>query len=279
MTMEALSAAAWVGALLVCGGVAYAGFRIFEWSRIYQPRRAVLQTPDAYGLPYEDIQFVAEDGVLLHGWWLPQAEAEGTILYLHGSGGNLGEKLETIRGLYQRLGLHVFAFDYRGYGHSRGIPTEPGTYRDARAAFEVVRSQYGDCEEPPVVVFGRSLGGAIAVRLAMDKPIKGLIVEATFTSIVDMATELHPGLPARRFGAVHYPSIDRVGRLGMPKLIAHSRDDELVPFRLGQALYEAAAPPKQFFEYRGLHAEHPWARTPAYWDVMKTFVDRALAGG
>jgi fermentation-respiration switch protein FrsA (DUF1100 family) len=257
-------------------GIAWILGRWFEWRQVFRPDRPLDMDPGQLGVPYEDVTFVAEDSVQLHGWWIPASEEAGTLIYLHGAAGNMGTRVEELKAL-RRLGLNLFAFDYRGYGKSRGFPTEPGTYRDARAAFEVVRARYGDMDAPPVVAYGHSLGGAVAIQLARDKPVRGVIVEGTFSSITDIAVLRHPNLPVRRFGAIRYDSCSRVPGLTLPKLIAHSRDDETVPFALARKLFDAAAEPKQFIELRGAHSDSTQLHTPAYWRQVQAFVDRALA--
>ncbi len=255
--------------------VLWLAFRWFEWRSLYAPSRVIEATPREVGLEYEDVEFVAEDTVRLHGWWIPHPEARGTILYCHGNGLNIANRIGLCRDLHS-LGLNVFIFDYRGYGRSRGRPTEQGTYRDARAAYEVVRAKYDDADDPPVIVYGASLGGTIAAQLALDKPVRGAIFEASFTSVVDVGERLYPWLPVRRLAAFRYEAVKRVPHIAAPKLFASSRDDQLIPFELGKALYEAAAEPKAFFELTGSHDEAGWNQTPAYWPVFSAFIDRVF---
>ncbi len=252
--------------------------RFFEWRQVFRPDRALDANPGQLGITYEDVTFITEDAVRLHGWWIPAAAEAGTVIYLHGAAGNIGTRVELLHDL-QRLGLNLFAFDYRGYGESRGFPSEDGTYRDARAAFEVVRARYDDVDAPPVIVYGHSLGGAVAAQLARDKPVRGLIVEGSFTSITDIAELRHPRLPVRKFGTIRYDACLRVSELTLPKLFAHSRDDETIPYENGRTLFEAAAEPKQFVELRGAHSDLGWVQTTGYWEQLQAFVDRVLSRG
>ena len=256
---------------LVALGVIWFCARYFEWKNLYYPAKALESTPASMGLAYENITFVTEDGRTLNGWWIPCENARGTVIHCHGNAGNIGDRV-WMAADFNRLGVNVFLFDYRGYGLSRGIPTERGTYLDARAAYEVVRAKYGDAENPPVIVHGQSLGGAVAVQLALDKPVRGLMVESTFSSVPEMARILYPGLPVWRLCSFKYDSLSKVGRLGIPKLFAHSREDDLVPFELGRKLYEAAAQPKQFIQLTGGHNEAGWPASPAYWSAIERFV-------
>jgi len=249
--------------------------RWFEWRNVFHPARTLATTPKDLGLDFEEVRFVAEDGVALHGWWIPHANARGTIIHCHGNAGNIGDRA-WMAADFHRLGVNVFLFDYRGYGASKGIPTEKGTYRDARAAYEVVRARYADAETPPVIVHGQSLGGAVAVQLALDKPVKGLIVESTFSSTVDMGRRLYPWLPVKLLCTFRYDSASKVGRLNTPGLYAHSAQDDLVPFDLGLQLYERAPQPKEFVELRGGHNDAGWALSPDYWRAIEAFVTRVF---
>lgn len=263
-----------VGILFWCG-VLWLLARWFEWKNVYAPSKEIEATPDAAGLEFEDIEFVAEDGVRLHGWWIPHPEARGVILYCHGNGSNIGSRVDLCRDL-RALGVNIFIFDYRGYGRSRGWSTEQGTYRDARAAYEVIRAKYDDAENPPVLVYGSSLGACIAAQLAVDKPVVGAVFEAGFSSVVEVGKHLFPHLPVSLISRFRYEADRRVAQIRVPKLFASSRDDQLIPFELGQKLYDAAAEPKTFFELRGPHGESGWNETPAFWPALAAFVDRVL---
>lgn len=264
-----------VGTGLIVVTALWLFFRFFEWRSMYYPGRHIAFTPADAGLVYEDVSFLAEDDARLHGWWIAADHAPGTLIVCHGNAGNMGDRVGLAADLH-RLGLNLFMFDYRGYGRSRGIPTEKGTYKDARAAFEVVRSRYQDTETPPIAVFGRSLGGGVAVQLALDRPVRALVVENTFTSTMDMARHLYPWLPTSlcRF---RYDSLSKVGRLRVPKLFAHALHDEVVPFSLGEALFARAAEPKAMVQLRGGHNDTGWATTPGYWETLSRFLAEHLA--
>ena len=249
--------------------------RWFEWRSVFVPSRAMSGDPSQEGLAFEDVFFMTEDAKLLHGWWIPHPAARGTVLYCHGNAGNIGGRVGLCRDLH-RLRVNLFIFDYRGYGRSKGWPTEQGTYRDARAAYEVVRARYGDAEDPPVIVYGASLGGAVASQLALDKPVRGVVVESSFPSAADVGDVLYPWLPVRAICIFRYDAARRLARVNAPKLLASSRDDQLIPFELGMRLYDAAAPPKQFVELRGPHDEAGWNETPAYWAALERFVSVVL---
>lgn len=263
------------GWLLVGLAAVYGYLRYFEWRNIYYPSRELLQDPAAYGLEYENIEFMSEDGRLLHGWWIPHPSARGTVIHCHGNAGNIGDRIWMAADLH-RLGVNVFLFDYRGYGRSRGLPTEQGTYRDARAAYEVVRTRYADAENPPVVVHGQSLGGAVAIQLALDKPVRAVIVESTFSSVIDMGRMMYPGLPVRLFCHFRYESTNKVAGLRVPAIFAHSPTDDVVPFELGRRLFENAPEPKEFHRLAGGHNDSGWQTSAEYWQAISNLFDRVL---
>mgnify|MGYP003586132247 CR=1 FL=1 len=259
---------------LIAGGV-YAYLRYFEWRNLYYPARELQDTPADAGLEYEDVAFVAEDGVALHGWWIPCEKACGTVLHCHGNAGNIGDRVYLAADLH-RLGVNVFLFDYRGYGRSRGIPTEQGTYRDARAAYEVVRARYRDAEDPPVIAHGQSLGGVVAIQLALDKRVRGVVVESVLPSTIELGARLYPWLPVRWFCGFRYDAISKAAKLGGPKLFAHSRDDEMIPYDLARKVFDAAPEPKRFVELAGGHNDAGWSATPEYWKALEEFVGEVL---
>ena len=261
--------------VLVALGAVWGYLRFFEWRNLYYPSRELDATPSVFGLQYEDVNFISEDGRMLHGWWIPHPEARGTILHCHGNAGNIGDRAWMAADLH-RLKVNVFLFDYRGYGESRGLPTEQGTYRDARAAFEVVRAKHKDSDNPPVVLHGQSLGGAVAVQLALDKPVRGLIVESSFSSVSDVGEKLYPVMPIRWFCRFRYDSASKVRSVVVPKIFAHSPQDDLIPYELGERLYRAAAEPKEFVVLEGSHNDAGWTLTPAYWRAVESLLNRVL---
>jgi len=218
---------------------------------VYVPTREIETNPGDIGLSYENIDFAAADKTPLHGWFIPAENERGVILFCHGNAGNISHRLETIR-LFHEIGLSVFIFDYRGYGRSGGKTTENGTYDDARAAWNWLTGTK-NYSENKIVVFGRSLGGAVAGWLAREENPRALILESAFTSVGDMGAQLYPYMPVKLLIRFHYRTIDYVGRAECPVMILHSPDDELVSYEQGRRLYEAAPEPKRFFEISGGH--------------------------
>ncbi len=208
---------------------------------LFFPSRAV---PDATAVPdlvVEELVFETEDGARLHGWWVPaQARRRGRVLLCHGNGGAIGDRTAHAR-LLTMAGFDVLLFDYRGYGRSRGKPSEHATRRDARAAHAALHRRTPDDR---VFYLGESLGAAVALALALERPPAGLILQSAFTSVRDMARLHYPYIP-RALVPDAYPSIALVRYLRAPLLVVHGERDEIVPASHGEALFHAAPAPKR----------------------------------
>lgn len=241
-------------------------------SLIYYPTRQLEATPVAIGLDYQDVDLITSDGVAIHGWYLPRTNARATLLFLHGNGGNISDRLETLR-LFHRLGLAVLIIDYRGYGRSDGEPSEQGTYLDAEAAWQWLVEQQRLAPEQ-IVIFGRSLGGAVAAWLAQQHPAGALLLESTFTSLPDIGSELYPFLPVRWLSRFQYATIQRLPSIHSPLWVGHSPDDELVRYHHGQRLFTAGNEPKQFFRMSGGHNDGFLVSGAAYRQSLDDFLRR-----
>ncbi len=242
-----------IAVLAVVGYVLAAAYLYFFQEKfVYVPSARIKGTPASAGMYYEEVSLVASDGVRLTGWYLPLADARGTVLFCHGNAGNISNLLGVAEDAH-RLGLGILLFDYRGYGQSEGTPSEEGTYRDAAAAWDYLVAEAG---VPPerIVVIGRSLGGPIAAQLVQGKTPAALFLEATFTSIPELGQALYPIFPVGLLARYEYPTLEYLKQIRCPVLVSHSRDDEFIVFAHGQRLYEAAAQPKAFSELRGGHS-------------------------
>jgi len=238
------------------------------------PGREYEATPKQENLPYENITLTTADGVNLVAWFVPAKNPRGTLLYAHGNAGNISHRLDSIR-LFHDLGLSVFIFDYRGYGQSSGEPSEEGTYRDAEAAWQHLTAQRG-IAPAHIVVFGESLGAAVAAHLAAQHRPGALILASAFTSVPDLAAELYPLLPVRWITRYRYDTRRYLQDVHAPVLVAHSREDEIIPWQHGSALYDAAHEPKQFLELRGGHNDLFYANSEPFARATESFIGQHL---
>lgn len=226
---------------------------LFQPRLVYFPQigRELAATPQAYGLDFESVNLSTEDGETLRAWWVPAQDARGTILFFHGNAGNISHRIDYLL-MFRKLGYATLIFDYRGYGNSTGSPTEEGTYRDAAAAWRWLTQTRG-IGPGDIVYAGESLGGAVASWLAVRHPPRALVLMSTFTSAPDLGAQVYPFIPVRLISRFRYDNMSHVRQIKVPMLVAHSRDDDIVPFAHGRQIFEAACEPKQLLEMRGGH--------------------------
>ncbi len=240
---------------LIALGLVYLGFVGIVWllqgRMIHFPTRELVTTPADIGLSYEEVSLTTADKEELQGWFLPAANARATLLFFHGNAGNISHRLESLQ-IFNKLRLSVLIIDYRGYGSSSGSPSEQGLYSDAQAAYRYLVEARG-VEPERLVIFGRSLGGAVAAKLAADNPAGALILESSFTSVPDLGAQLYPFLPVRLLSRYQYDTRAYVQNVEAPVLIVHSRDDETIPYEHGRALYQAAPEPRRLLDLQGSH--------------------------
>ena len=262
--------------LLVVAGILGAGM-IFglEKLMLYVPERKLEATPLHEGLQYEDVWFPAKDGTRLHGWFVPANAARFTVLWFHGNAGNISHRVNNLKYLHRRLGVNVFIFDYRGYGQSEGRffnLSEQATYSDGAGAVAYLSGR-AEVRRTRVVYFGRSLGAAVAVEIARETPPTGLIIETTFTSIVDMSKIVLPYFPVRRFLRTRYETVKKLPELHVPILIIHGDQDEVVPLAQAERLLTAANPPKRLYTIHGArHNDTYIVGGEAYFQAWEEFL-------
>lgn len=271
----------WLAAVLGWGAAVYVGLAlylyVFQARYVYfpdLPSRAVEATPADIGLAFQALTLSTADGEALAGWFIPASAARGTLLYLHGNGGNIGHRLDQVE-VFHRLGLNVLIIDYRGYGASSGRPSEEGTYQDALAAWNYLTQEKRLAPER-VVVFGESLGGSVAAWLAARQPPAGLVIYASFTSVPEMAQALYPMFPASRLARYRYDTRAALRGVNCPVLILHSPEDEIIPFSHGQALLAAAREPKRLVELRGGHNDALEVSREVYTREIGAFLQQFL---
>lgn len=238
--------------LIIAAILFIAYVRYLETASIFYPTRGIAATPRELGLPFEDVYLSTQDKVTIHGWFIPAPGAKSTFLFFHGNAGNIGDRLQKISDFHQ-MGLNVLIIDYRGYGKSEGTPSEAGLYKDALAAYDYLHNSKGIAPKH-MIAYGASLGGAVAVDLAAKRELAALIIDSAFSSAAAMAKRIYPFVPSFLI-QTKLDSLTKIRNLTIPKLFIHSRDDEIVPFRLGQELYEAAAGQKEFLVISGTHNE------------------------
>lgn len=238
------------------------------------PGRELQASPADIGLEYEPVSFVTNDNVRLHGWFVESKIDRGTLLFLHGNAGNISHRLDSLR-IFNHLGLSTLIIDYRGYGQSEGKVTEEGTYLDAEAAWQYLTGTRG-IDPQRIIVFGRSLGGAVAANLVAKHPAAGLIMESVFTSVPDMAAKLYPVFPVRLLCRYQYNARQSLHSVSSPVLIIHSPDDEIIPYKNGQELFTSANEPKTFLKIRGGHNDGFIASGPLYYDGLDDFISASL---
>ena len=267
--------------IIVMAAAAYAvvllALFVFQSRLVYfpnMPSRAIGPGPDSIGLAYEPVEIITEDGIKLDAWYVPAQEPHGVVLFFHGNAGNISHRLDSLR-IFNALNLDTLIFDYRGYGRSEGKVSEQGTYRDGEAVWRYLTETRG-IAATEIVIFGRSLGAAIAANVASRHRPGALILESGFVSVPEMAAALYPWLPARRLARIKYPTGGYLKTVSCPVLVVHSRDDEIIPFDQGRKLFELASEPKHFLELRGGHNDGFLVSGRRYLDGLDAFVATSL---
>ena len=233
------------------------------------PGRTLSMTPTDVGMDFQDVSISTTDGVMLHGWFIA-GRSSRVLLFFHGNAGNISHRLDSIA-QFQELGLSVLIIDYRGYGQSTGRTTERGIYRDADAAWHYLIDDRGIVAND-IVIFGRSLGASVASHLASEYQPLALIVESSFTSIPDIAQDIYPWLPVRWLSRLSHATRDYVRDVRCPILIIHSRDDEIIPFHHGEAIFASANEPRTLLTIRGTHNDAFLLDERAYVAGLRTFL-------
>ena len=218
---------------------------------VFFPEKTIEFYPGQWDLKFEEVMFSSKDGTALHAWFLPGGAPNRTLIYYHGNAGNMGDRLPKLRRLHG-IGMNIFIFDYRGYGGSGGKPCLYGVVEDSLAAYRYVLSR-PDVDPTHIILYGESLGGAMAIQVAAQEKLSGLILESTFTSLLDMKKRSYPFFPDRMVPN-EYRSIDLIRQVHEPILVIHGTKDRTIPFDMGKKLFIAAPPPKRFVSFEG--ADH-----------------------
>ena len=236
-------------------------FLYFSQARlVYYPDAHVHANPGNLGLPFEEVEMSSGDA-RLHGWFVPGDSGRPVVLFCHGNAGNIADRLEALQDIHES-GLSALIFDYAGYGKSTGLLGEEQTYSDAAAAYAWLLNR--GFEPADIVIYGRSLGAAVAAHVAQHKLVRAIVLETPFTSLADVAAVHYAWAPTSLLLRIRYDAREYLQNAKAPITIIHSPDDRIIPFSLGQALYESAPEPKRFLQTSGGHN----AFTPIDWDLI-----------
>lgn len=248
-------------------------FAILERTFLYFPDRTLVATPAVARLEYEDVFFSAEDGVQLHGWYVPGVPGKPVVVFCHGNAGNISHRIENLR-LLRELGLAVFIISYRGYGRSDGTPSEQGTYSDMRGALAWLRDRGWSADR--MIYFGRSLGAGVALHLALEQAPGALVLESPFSSIPAMGRLHYPVLWRLAGWAIdaRYDNLAKIGRLSSPLLVFHGQQDEVVPLDMGKQLFDGAPEPRSFHSIAGAgHNDTYRVGGARYWQRWRELIE------
>ena len=252
-----LASIAFLAMLIIVLMIIQKGYVVLDKYFLYFPSDELTLTPVDVGLKYENVYLTTADGVELHGWFIP-GETETVLTLFHGNAGNISDRLDYLNLMHTHLGVSIFIFDYRGYGLSQGSPSESGLYLDAEAAVEFIRDKVESEEGPQnLLLFGRSLGSALALKMASKYVVDGVIVEAPFTSTMALAKTHYPYVPeflVKLFIRARYESDTVAGTLNSPLMVIHGSNDSIVPIEMGEKIYDLADVKKSFYSVDG--ADH-----------------------
>ena len=259
--------------LIACGyiGIILLMF-LFQEKLLYFPEKDMVFTPKHFQMDYENINFTTKDNTKLHGWFIEAPNPKYVVLFCHGNAGNISHRIDTIASFY-KWGLSTFIFDYRGYGKSKGVPNEKGTYQDIQAAWNYLIKQK-KLNPKEIIIAGRSLGGSIAAWLACRVKPKMVVLESTFTSLPKLGQQIYPYFPVKYITRLRYNTKKSVKNIKVPILIIHSNTDELIPFNHGRELFKSANAPKEFLKIYGGHGDGFMVSKDIYSKKWKEFISK-----
>ncbi len=238
---------------------------------VFQPFGVITETPEQIALEFENLIIDTDDGEKVHAWFVPGLNAKCTVLFCHGNAGNLSHRLDTVK-VFNDLGINFCVFDYRGYGSSTGTCSEEGLYKDSEAVWKYLVEER-EIPSDRILIDGRSLGGAVAARLAGKVNPAGLILESAFASIPDMAPKMSMFYPVEKLTRIKMPTANYVQDVKCPVLILHSSEDEVVHYDHSKILYEHAPEPKNMVDLAGDHNNCYFISEPDYKKAIREFIN------
>ena len=258
--------------LVIAGILMISFFQKIENFFLYHPHQSLESNPEGLSIKYENVKFTAKDNTKLHGWFFPPSSSDNSvILWAHGNAGNISHRIENILLMRKNLDVGVFIFDYRGYGLSEGKPNEKGLYADMEGAYLWLSKRI---PENRIVLFGRSLGAAIATKLSIEKrSSQSLILESPFENTIEMGKRIFPFLPLRWLMKQKFDTKAIIHSVEIPLLLLHGDKDTIVPFQQGKNLFDLASEPKQFFQIKGANHNDTFSiGGKRYWQIWKQFL-------
>jgi fermentation-respiration switch protein FrsA (DUF1100 family) len=266
-------------ALILAGILAIAGYAGAVVWLITQETRLVFEAGRSLGdlrpaAPFEDV-WIERAGEPRQRLWIMRAPVDSAarpwVLYLHGNAANIASRLNILHCEKLRaLGLNVIAAEYRGFGGMEGVPAEAAINRDARSGYDYLRGQL-HADPRRLIVYGWSLGSAVAVDLTANVDEAAVILEGAPASLVAIGARRYPYFPIRLIIRNPFESIKKIDRIGSPVLFLHSREDAIIPFEEGRRLFEAAPSPKQFVEVSGGHV-YASEKDPGFFPAIRSFL-------
>lgn len=244
--------------------------KYLERTTVFLPLSEIKGTPSDLGFRYEDVYIPVGSNEEINAWYIQQDKDNYTILFCHGNAGNISSRLGIIK-LLSDLNLNIFIFDYRGYGKSKGTPSEEGIYEDVLAAYKYLVN-VKNIPPSKIIVYGKSLGSAPAVDLASKFDVRAVIIDSGFTSARDLGKVFYPFIPSFMI-SVKFDNINKIKKIDVPKLFIHSHNDNVVPFRLGKKLFDIAPLPKKFVVLRGSHNDSLFVSESEAKEAIRSFVD------
>jgi len=262
----------------IIGGLIYVylviiGYFYFNQSSfIYLTSNEIKVTTQDLNFITENIAFITSDGLQLNGWFIANDNSNKVLLFSHGNAGNISDRIDILN-ILSKLDLNIMIYDYRGYGNNPGIPTEEGTYQDARAAWEYLINKGFQSDQ--IIIYGRSLGGAVAAKIAAEVNPAGLIIDSSFISLTKLATDLYAWLPVRYLLKHKYQTIKHLKTVKSPVMIIHGKNDQMIPIEHSQVLFEnTASNQKIFLKLQGGHNDSYIVDREKYLEGLNEFINR-----